>query len=162
MNLNLLFAEYISVHPNGFFSMLNGGINALAAQPANEKGQQPVFNGHLLVRIESRPEESGNHVLKLRLQDPQNELLVPEVSVNFQTPPQASLPVNLALAIPIPLKKGNYAFIAEVDGKKLAHWPLSIVEQQQPAKPGVSAPPATPTPNPWGNPAGFGGKLPQA
>ncbi|TAJ18576.1 MAG: hypothetical protein EPO68_07635 [Planctomycetota bacterium] len=158
MNLSLLFAEYISVHPNGFFSLLNGGINALAAQPVNDKGQQPNFNGHLLVRIESRPEEGGKHALKLRLQDQQNALLVPEITVNFETPAQPALPVNLALAIPIPLKKGNYAFIAEVDGKKLAHWPLAIVEQQQ--KP--AGPAATPTPNPWGNPAGFGSKLPQA
>lgn len=81
MEATMILAEAVTIHPDGTFSMLRGGIS-------HAWGQLPLrFKGAVLVHFRAELSENGPHEWGLCMIDQDGKDVMPRVQGSFQVPP---------------------------------------------------------------------------
>ena len=105
---------------------------------------------HLVLRLQGRRTEIGDHTVLIQLVDMQGqEILRGEGNVAIGEPPAGVLDIEAAavLAFDVPLERpGIYTFEIAVDGARSASVPIAVAQMHTHAHPAPPQPPLPPAP----------------
>jgi hypothetical protein len=117
-------ADAATVHPDGTFSLLRGGITQI-----NVPGNSPIrFRGALVARIVATPSERGAHTFRVICTDQDGGLIGQEMKGDFPIPPEGGMGNVVAMVELILPRLARYQFSLSVDGHELDTWPLEAKE----------------------------------
>ena len=120
MEATIILAEAITVHPDGTFSMLRGGISRVL-------GPLPLpFKGAVLAHFAADLSESGPHNWRLCVVDEDGNDVMPRVSGAF-TVPDGGGNGSFAMAFSCNFQEyGNYSFRLALDKHLHKAWNISV------------------------------------
>lgn len=125
MEAKLIVAEAVSIHPDGTFSLLRGGITHVWGDLAPPRSMVP-FKGAVIVRIEADAADRGRHEFDVRCMTQDGATLGPEIKGGFDVPQGGginNLVLNTSFGFP---SHGIYEFVARVDQRVVDRWKLHV------------------------------------
>ena len=130
LKATLILAESATVHPDGTFSILRGGITHVWGD------KPPVgFRGVMFVRIEGNMADKGSHKFDLRGMDQDGKEFVPKLEGQFKIPTgggNSSLMLNMQIGFP---QHGKYVFVVRIDDKQEDDWGIFVKPAIEKGKP---------------------------
>ena len=123
MKARLLLGEHATIHPDGTFSVLRAGINAIrgATLPIS-------FDGTLVARIEGDLADEGEHRFDLKCMDQDGAAVLPPLQGQFSFPQGGGFhAIMLGVVVKYP-RAGPYHFVLRVDQVELDRWMINVVE----------------------------------
>jgi hypothetical protein len=122
MEVKIILADAATVHPDGTFSLLRGGIqNTTVAE-----GQPLIFRGAMMLRIEATPMDIGQHEFAIKVINADGKDIAPNLSGGFEITQQgrvANLAVSFNFVFPA---VGDYEFAVDIDGEPMGAWRHSV------------------------------------
>ncbi len=129
MHATLILAEAATVHPDGTFSLIRGGLNEIKAS-----GFPAPFRGSLVVRVVAEPSEAGPHDFRIVLMNNDGREVM-RIEGRFETQSQVRFVhfcVQLGVMLPAP---DRYGLRLTIDRLEVADWDLGAVLVSQPTPP---------------------------
>ncbi|MBI4564499.1 MAG: hypothetical protein HY716_07400 [Planctomycetes bacterium] len=124
MKAHIIMADAASMHPDGTFSLLRGGITTVNIA----KGRPLFFKGAMVARVLSEPGESGPHEFRIRCVDDDGKPVAQDLDGKFEIPPQGGT-VQLVLDMQIVFPKfGRYEFSLAVNRRQMDAWMIEVKE----------------------------------
>jgi hypothetical protein len=119
----VLLAEAATVHPDGTFSLLKGGIHRLHSH------KFPVtFGGTMLLRLQCHPAESGEHKVVIRFMDEDGRDVASKMETQFCVPEGGGFfnwVIKMMINVPA---EGRYSFDIVINRQLHKWWPLEAVK----------------------------------
>ena len=123
MRTHIVFAERASVHDDGTFNLIRGGLSMFGSVDGIA-----AVSGDLLITIEHEPGNAGVHELKLRTIDQDGESIIGGVEGAFDTPPINGV-LHLAIRLHGELPDGSYEVHASIDDEFVASCPIEVADR---------------------------------
>jgi len=125
MKARIIVADAVSVHPDGTFSLLRGGIDRVWA---GARGRPIVFNAGIAVQFSAGPGELGRHEFKIACVNEDGNAVAPEVSGNFEIKEPGGVVIGFNMNIVFP-KPGRYSFTVSADRNELDYQTITAMEE---------------------------------
>lgn len=120
---SLTLCEFATVHADGTFTIVRGGIDWFKEPPPGQG-----ISGFVFGRIQHESSESGSHQLRLRVINEDGRAVVPDLEPTITMPNQKGA-LNLSIGFEnMPLRAGRYEIHVVIDRHLIGSLPFSVRE----------------------------------